>query len=85
MRASLTICEIRVVPEQSARVVEHLRIVRIEPAQLERNGDRIAIASEVGVAPLQVETGHTTESGIGRLLVECLFERRQRLVMTADF
>ena len=51
-------------------MVQHFGIVRVELAQLERHRDGILIAIEVGVGALQVETGHTAERRIGRLLVE---------------
>ena len=57
--------EIGVVPEQTSAVVEHLRIVWVAPAHLERDRYRVAVASERCVGPLQVQANHPAQGGIG--------------------
>ena len=76
--------KVRVVPEQSPGVVQHFGIVGVEPAQLERHRDGLPVAIEIRVRTLEMETGHSPQRWIGRLMKR-LFESRERLLMSANF
>ena len=75
--------QVRVVPEESPGVVQHFGIVRIKSAELERHGDGIPVAIEIGVRALQVKTCHPAERRVGRL-VERLFQPRERFLVSSD-
>ena len=76
--------EVGVVPEQSTRVVQHLGVVGIRAAQLERDGDGVAVAIEVGIGPLQVQSDQPPQGTVPGRLTEGLLEPGHRFLMAPD-
>ena len=66
--------QVGVVPEQSTRVIQHLGVVGIRAAHLERDRDGVAVAIEVGVGPLQMQSDQPTEGAVPGRLTEGLLE-----------
>ena len=56
--------EVGVVPEQATGVVQHLGVVGIRAAQLERDRDGVAVAIEVGIGPLQMQSDQPPQGAV---------------------